>query len=50
VSNYYSPKDERGILWSDPAIGIAWGVNPSRAILSERDTKHPLLKDAADLF
>jgi dTDP-4-dehydrorhamnose 3,5-epimerase len=50
VSNYYSPNDERGILWNDPVIGIAWGVDAGRAILSERDTKHPLLKDAADLF
>jgi dTDP-4-dehydrorhamnose 3,5-epimerase len=50
VSNYYSPKDERGILWNDPAIGIDWGIDHARAVLSERDRKHPLLKDVADLF
>jgi len=34
-SNPYSPKDEKGILWSDPALGIPWPVeNP---ILSKRD-------------
>ena len=24
VSTYYSPADERGILWNDPALGIPW--------------------------
>jgi len=40
-SNVYSPKDERGILWSDPALSISWPVeNP---ILSNRDlTLKPL--------
>lgn len=41
----YSKQHERGILWNDPAIGIDWPKfgNP---ILSEKDTKHPPLKDA----
>jgi dTDP-4-dehydrorhamnose 3,5-epimerase len=44
VDAYYSPQHDRGILWSDPAIGIAW---PTAApILSEKDEKHPLLKEA----
>ena len=50
VTNYYSPKDERGILWNDPQLAIDWGIDVSKAILSERDTKHPLLKGVADLF
>ena len=50
VSNYYSPQHERGIRWNDPAIGIDWGIDESSAILSKRDTEHPMLKDAADLF
>ena len=25
-SDYYDPSDDRGVLWSDPAIGIAWDV------------------------
>ncbi len=44
VDEYYSPLHDRGILWNDPAIGIDWPTaNP---ILSDKDQKHPLLKDA----
>ncbi|MFT3786105.1 MAG: dTDP-4-dehydrorhamnose 3,5-epimerase [Tepidisphaeraceae bacterium] len=50
VTDDYSPKDERGIRWNDPALGIDWRVPLEKAILSDRDTKHPMLKDAIDLF
>lgn len=44
VDEYYSPVHDRGILWSDLAIGIDWPTaNP---ILSDKDQKHPSLKDA----
>jgi len=40
----YTPSEEGGILWNDPAIGVKWPVkNP---LLSERDAALPLLKDA----
>jgi dTDP-4-dehydrorhamnose 3,5-epimerase len=44
VDEYYSPECDRGILWNDPAIGIDWPT--SNPILSDKDKKHPLLKDA----
>jgi dTDP-4-dehydrorhamnose 3,5-epimerase len=44
VDEYYSPELDRGLLWNDPEIGIDWPT--SRPILSEKDQKHPLLKDA----
>ncbi|MDQ0890928.1 dTDP-4-dehydrorhamnose 3,5-epimerase [Paenibacillus sp. V4I9] len=44
VDEYYSPEHDRGILWSDRAIGIDWPT--SKPILSDKDQKHPLLKDA----
>jgi dTDP-4-dehydrorhamnose 3,5-epimerase len=50
VSDYYSPSHERGIRWNDPDLAINWGVDPATAILSPRDTDHPLLRDAKDLF
>lgn len=44
VDEYYSPEHDRGILWNDPALGIDWPT--SNPILSDKDQKHPLLKDA----
>ncbi len=34
-SDYYSPKDEGGLLWRDPDIGIDWPIQDP--ILSSRD-------------
>ncbi len=50
VTADYSPSNERGIRWNDPALEIDWGVDESTAVLSDRDRKHPLLKDQPDLF
>jgi dTDP-4-dehydrorhamnose 3,5-epimerase len=50
VTNYYSPAHERGIRWNDTALGIDWQVSESEAVLSERDTRHPGLGDARDIF
>ena len=44
----YSPADDRGIIWNDPGLNIAWPLkNP---LLSAKDTAHPLLKDADNNF
>lgn len=43
--NYYNPSSEGGISVADTSLGIEWGVASGDAILSEKDTKHPLLKD-----
>lgn len=37
VTEYYSPEDERSILWSDPAIGINWPSCGSDPVLSAKD-------------
>ncbi len=49
VDNYYSPEDDRGIAFDDPAIGIDWTIETSLLKLSDKDTKQPALNDA-DLF
>ena len=36
-SDYYSPADERGIIWNDPDIGIAWPTQGRPPLLSDRD-------------
>ena len=50
VTNFYSPEHDRGIRWNDPGIGIDWGIAETQAVLSDRDRKHPLLAEAAQLF
>jgi dTDP-4-dehydrorhamnose 3,5-epimerase len=49
ASAYYSQADDRGLLWNDPELGIAWPV--SDPILSAKDRKLPTLRNlnAADL-
>jgi dTDP-4-dehydrorhamnose 3,5-epimerase len=46
VTDYYSPKEERTVLWNDPALGIDWGVVADEAILSAKDAAGLPLKDA----
>ena len=46
---FYHPEDEGGIMWNDPDIGIDWNFD-EEIILSEKDKKHPLLKDSKIMF
>lgn len=48
VDEYYSPENDRGILWNDPELGIDWPT--SNPILSDKDTKHPTLSEADNNF
>jgi dTDP-4-dehydrorhamnose 3,5-epimerase len=50
VTDFYSPMHDSGVRWNDPALDIKWPVAPDRAMLSDKDTKLPLLKDAPDGF
>lgn len=43
--NYYAPEADGGISIQDTSLGIDWLIDPSKAILSEKDLRHPLLKD-----
>lgn len=43
--NFYAPQADGGISILDESLGIDWKIPTDKAILSEKDTKHPLLKD-----
>jgi dTDP-4-dehydrorhamnose 3,5-epimerase len=44
VTAEYAREQERGIVWNDPEIGIAWPI--AEPVLSAKDAELPLLRDA----
>lgn len=43
--NFYAPQADGGISILDRSLDIDWRIDPAEALLSEKDTRHPLLKD-----
>ena len=48
--NFYAPASEGAIAWDDPDLGIDWHVPAEKVILSEKDKKHPRLKEIDSPF
>jgi dTDP-4-dehydrorhamnose 3,5-epimerase len=46
----YNPKFERGINLNDPTLDINWKLGSTVPVISEKDLKQPLLKDAETNF
>lgn len=42
---FYHPESEGGISILDDTLNIDWRIPTDKVILSDKDTKHPLLKD-----
>ena len=47
-TDFYSPKDERGIIWNDPALAISWPV--AAPLLSPKDQAYGTLAAMEDLL
>lgn len=45
-NRYYRPEQERGILYNDPDLGIDWKIPETEAIVSEKDRKNVLFREA----
>ena len=43
--NFYAPQADGGISILDESLGIDWQIPTEKALLSEKDMKHALLKD-----
>lgn len=41
----YDPSGEGGLLWCDPELSIEWPVDGIEVLLSEKDKKHPGIKE-----
>ena len=48
--NFYAPASEGAIAWDDPDLGIDWRVPAEKVILSEKDRRHPRLKEIESPF
>ena len=47
---FYHPEADGGISILDDTLGIDWCIPTAQAILSDKDTRHPLLKDFTTPF
>ena len=50
VTADYAPQSERGILWNDPALGIAWPQAAASPVVSDKDLKNPVWAEVRDFF
>lgn len=50
VTGAYDKAAERGVIWNDPDIGIAWPIATDTVILSDKDKVLPRLRDCEPWF
>jgi dTDP-4-dehydrorhamnose 3,5-epimerase len=50
VTNVYSPAHDKGLAFDDPALGIDWRIDLAKAVLSDKDRKHPRLAELGAMF
>lgn len=50
VDNYYSPENDRGILFSDEELSIDWILSENELNLSDKDKVQPKLSETNDIF
>ncbi|ABD42761.1 dTDP-4-dehydrorhamnose 3,5-epimerase [Methanospirillum hungatei JF-1] len=53
VTDLYYPSGDAGLLWNDPDLNIPWPldiIGIKEPILSEKDTKHPILSELRSPF
>lgn len=48
--NLYNQQFERGISINDPDLKIDWKLNCIKPVISEKDLKHPFLRDTENNF
>lgn len=39
VSDFYSADHDGAVFWNDPALGVDWGVDPAKAVVSDKDAR-----------
>jgi dTDP-4-dehydrorhamnose 3,5-epimerase len=49
-TDYYAPESDGAVRFDDPDLGINWGIDPGRAILSDKDARAPRWRDWVSPF
>jgi dTDP-4-dehydrorhamnose 3,5-epimerase len=47
---YWNPDVDRGVLWNDPTLAIDWPVPDGGPVLSDKDSRQPLLEELEPYF
>jgi dTDP-4-dehydrorhamnose 3,5-epimerase len=47
---FYAPQSEGAIAWNDPDLAIDWQIPADKVLLSDKDKKHPFLRDFKSPF
>ncbi|WP_342452365.1 dTDP-4-dehydrorhamnose 3,5-epimerase [Pararoseomonas baculiformis] len=50
VTDTYAPECDRGLAWDDPDLALPWPDLPGGPVLSDKDRRHPRLRDLPDAF
>jgi dTDP-4-dehydrorhamnose 3,5-epimerase len=50
VTDFYAPDCDHGLAFDDPELGIAWPVPAAEMTLSDKDRRHPRLRDLPAYF
>lgn len=50
VTQYFSAENDKGLAFDDPALGVEWPVALDRAVLSDKDRRHPTLAELPAYF
>lgn len=45
VDGYYAPDCDGAVRFDDPDLAIDWGIDPARAVLSDKDAAAPAFRD-----
>ena len=50
VTDFYDRECDKGLLFSDPELGLDWGIDAAAATLSDKDRAHPTLAELPAYF
>ncbi|MEX0285785.1 MAG: dTDP-4-dehydrorhamnose 3,5-epimerase [Paracoccaceae bacterium] len=49
-TDFYAAESDGAVLWSDPAIGVDWGLGEIKPTLSDKDKNAPTLQELGHVF